>query len=122
MVAAGDLTCLVLSAAPPVPFAGRGRGARPAGARPAAPAHPPPAAGHVRAGQGMVCCDVSGQVTRKVGALSAYRSQFPLEPGMFPQFLLREMFGREYFVAVLAGPSPGPGARLEPALSAPLAR
>ena len=40
---------------------------------------------------------------RKVGALSAYRSQFPLEPGMFPQSLLREMFGCEYFEAVPAG-------------------
>lgn len=36
---------------------------------------------------------------RKVEALSAYRSQFPLEPDMFPAFLLQEMFGREYFVA-----------------------
>ena len=42
---------------------------------------------------------------RKVGALSAYRSQFPLEPGMFPEFLLQEMFGCEYFVAV---PPAGP--------------
>ena len=39
---------------------------------------------------------------RKVQALSAYRSQFPLEPDMFPEFLLTEMFGREYFVAVPA--------------------
>ena len=45
---------------------------------------------------------------RKVGALSAYRSQFPLEPGMFPEFLLREIFGREYFAAGPAlGRSPG---------------
>ena len=40
---------------------------------------------------------------RKVDALSAYRSQFPLEPGMFPEFLLQEIFGREYFAAVPAG-------------------
>jgi hypothetical protein len=46
---------------------------------------------------------VSGQVMRKVEALSAYRSQFPLQPDMFPQFLLTEMFGREYFVAAPAG-------------------
>ena len=36
---------------------------------------------------------------RKVEALSAYRSQFPLEPGMFPEFVLQEIFGCEYFVA-----------------------
>ena len=74
--------------------------------------------------QGVVCCDVSGQVMRKVGALSAYRSQFPLEPGMFPEFLLREMFGCEYFVAGPARPADPdempPGLVREPALSAPL--
>ena len=53
----------------------------------------------MRAGQGVISCDVSEQVMCKVEALSAYRSQFPLEPYMFPEFLLQEMFGREYFVA-----------------------
>jgi LmbE family N-acetylglucosaminyl deacetylase len=52
----------------------------------------------------MVSCDVSKQVMRKVEALSAYRSQLPLEPDMFPDFLLQEMFGREHFVAASAGP------------------
>ena len=123
VVAMASLTCLVLSPAPPAKFAGRGRGARLAGALPGAHANASPAAGNVRAGQDVVCCDVSGQVMRKVDALSAYRSQFPLEPDMFPGFLLQEMFGCEYFVASFAGrPAhleqvpPGPG--LEPALSA----
>ena len=91
---------------------------------PAARANPSPVAGNARAGQGVVCCDVSGQVMRKVGALSAYRSQFPLEPDMFPEFLLREMFGCEYFVAVPAGRAAHPDEVpvLEPALSAPPAR
>jgi LmbE family N-acetylglucosaminyl deacetylase len=99
VVAAASLTCLVLSPAPRAKFAGRGRGARLAGAPPGAPAHPPSAPGTMSASQGVLCCDVSGQVMRKVHALSAYRSQFPLEPDMFPEFLLQEMFGREYFVA-----------------------
>src|SRR5208283_3916283 len=125
VVAAASLTCLVLSPAPPAKFAGRGRGARLAGALPGARADASPAAESVRAARGVVCCDVSGQVMRKVDALSAYRSQFPLEPGMFPQFLLQEMFGREYFVT----PSTGWPVHLdqlppvpirEPALSAPL--
>ena len=103
VVAAASLTCLVLSPAPPAKFAGRGRGARLAGAPPGARADASPAAATVRAGQGVVCCDVSGQVMRKVGALCAYRSQFPLEPDMFPEFLLQEMFGCEYFVACPAG-------------------
>ena len=127
VVAAASLTCLVLSPAPPAKFAGRGREARLAGALPAAPADPPPAAGTARAGQGVVCCDVSGQVKRKVEALSAYRSQFPLEPDMFPEFLLREMFGREYFVASAAGRAAHldempRGPVPEPALSAALTR
>jgi len=122
VVAAASLTCLVLSAAPPAKFAGRGPEAHLAGALPGAQASASPAAGNVRPGRGVVCCDVSGQVMRKVGALSAYRSQFPLEPGMFPEFLLREMFGCEYFVAGPAGP---PAQRdgvpvVEPELSAPL--
>jgi LmbE family N-acetylglucosaminyl deacetylase len=96
VVAAASLTCLVLSPAPPTKFAGRGQGARLAGTPSGASPGASPAA---RADRGMVCCDVSGQVMRKVEALSAYRSQFPLEPGMFPEFLLREMFGCEYFVA-----------------------
>jgi hypothetical protein len=122
VVASASLTCLVLSSAPPAKFAGRGPGARLAGALPGARATASPAAANAREGQGIVCCDVSGQVMRKVGALSAYRSQFPLEPDMFPEFLLTEMFGCEYFVASSTGrlahldelPS-----GLEPELSAP---
>jgi LmbE family N-acetylglucosaminyl deacetylase len=102
VVAATSLTCLVLSPAPPAKFAGRGRGARLASALPGALANPPPAAGTMRAGQGVVSCDVSGQVMRKVEALSAYRSQFPLQLDMFPEFLLQEIFGCEYFVACAA--------------------
>jgi len=98
VVAATSLTCLVLSPEPPTKFAGRGQGARLASALPGASANPPPTYGNIRAVQGVVSCDVSEQVMRKVKALSAYRSQFPLEPDMFPEFLLQEIFGREYFV------------------------
>ena len=124
VVAATSLTCLVLSPAPPAKFAGRGEGARLAGALPGERAYPSPVPGNVRAGQGVVSCDVSGQVMRKVEALSAYRSQFPLEPDMFPQFLLQEMFGVEYFVSCpIDRPADldemPPGLVLEPTLSAP---
>ena len=50
VVAAASLTCLVLSPAPPAKFAGRGRGARLAGALPGARADASPAAGK-RAGR-----------------------------------------------------------------------
>jgi LmbE family N-acetylglucosaminyl deacetylase len=101
VIASTSLTCLVLSPATPTKFAGRGEGARLADGMPVARVNPP--AGNLRAGQDMVCCDVSGQVMRKVEALSAYRSQFPLEPDMFPEFLLQEMFGREHFAAASTG-------------------
>jgi LmbE family N-acetylglucosaminyl deacetylase len=100
VVASTSLTCLVLSPAPPSKFAGRGRGARLADTLPGAGT---PAAEDVHAGRGVVSCDVSRQVMRKVEALSAYRSQFPLEPDMFPESLLEEMFGREYFIPVAVG-------------------
>ena len=125
VVAAASLTCLVLSPAPPAKFAGRGPGARLAGALPGARADASSPPGTVRAARGVVCCDVSGQVRRKADALSAYRSQFPLQPGMFPQFLLREIFGREYFVAAPAWPAHPDETSwpmLEPALTAPPSR
>lgn len=103
VIASTSLTCLVLSAAAPTKFAGRGEGARLAGGMPGARANSSPAADQPRASQNMVSCDVSEQVMRKVEALSAYRSQLALEPGMFPEFLLQEMFGREHFVAASAG-------------------
>jgi LmbE family N-acetylglucosaminyl deacetylase len=96
VVAAGSLTCLVLSPTQPTAFAGRGRRTCLTGRRP----HSSLAAGNV--GRGVLSSDVSGQVMRKIGALSAYRSQFALEPDMFPEFLLRDIFGREYFVAATA--------------------
>ena len=99
VIASTSLTCLVLSPAAPTKFAGRGEGARLVGTLPGAEASPSAVAGRPRRGPDMVSCDVSGQVKRKVEALSAYRSQLPLEPDMFPGFLLQEMFGHEHFVA-----------------------
>lgn len=103
VVAAGSLTCMVLSAAPPARFAGRGPGARLAGTLPGAQEGASAAYANVRASDGVVFCDVFDQVRRKVEALSAHRSQFPLEPDTFPEFLLQEIFGREYFMASSAG-------------------
>ncbi len=100
VVASQGLTCLVLSTGPPRTYAGRGAGARLAGAA-GERAEPAPAALPRAAFQ----CDVSAHLEAKVAALCAYRSQFSLEPGLFPPFLLQEIFGREHFVQV---PPPGP--------------
>ncbi len=98
VVATEGLTCLVLSPEAPRRYTGRGEGALLTGRAPDAMSPPQPEAG---AEVATARLDVTGHIEAKVGALCAYRSQFPLEPGMFPDFLLRELFGREYFIQVL---------------------
>ena len=51
--------------------------------------------------QPTIAIDVSAQVDQKIRAIAAHRSQFPIEPELFPQTMLDEMLGREYFVRVL---------------------
>ena len=111
VVATEGLTCLVFSPAAPTLFAGRGEGARlagpapgpsePAGTGPPGPAGDAGSAGDAVAGAATARLDVTDHIEAKVGALCAYRSQFPLEQDMFPDFLLKELFGREYFIQVL---------------------
>ena len=95
VVAAEGLTCLVLSPEAPTAYAGRGEGARLPGVLPGQDT-----AGLATDGLSTVRLDVTGQIKAKVGALCAYRSQFPMEQDMFPDFLLSELFGREYFIRV----------------------
>ena len=45
--------------------------------------------------------DVTGFVDQKIRAVAAHRSQYPIDPAMFPDSILREMFGVEYFIQVL---------------------
>nr|CAA9330043.1 MAG: hypothetical protein AVDCRST_MAG46-1366 [uncultured Nocardioidaceae bacterium] len=45
--------------------------------------------------------DVSAFVGHKIRATAAHRSQYPIDPQMFPDSILREMFGVEYFIQVL---------------------
>lgn len=47
------------------------------------------------------CIDVSEFVDHKIRATAAHRSQYPIDPRMFPEHILQEMFGVEYFVQVL---------------------
>ena len=47
------------------------------------------------------CIDVSAFVGHKIRATAAHRSQYPIDPDMFPERILREMFGAEYFIQVL---------------------
>ena len=50
------------------------------------------------------CVDVSDFVGHKIRAIAAHRSQYPIDPRMFPDLILREMFGVEYFIQVLPEP------------------
>ncbi|HYO38885.1 MAG TPA: PIG-L family deacetylase [Nocardioidaceae bacterium] len=47
------------------------------------------------------CIDVSDFVGHKIRATAAHRTQYPIDPTMFPDPMLREMFGIEYFTQVL---------------------
>ena len=47
------------------------------------------------------CIDVSDFVGYKIRATAAHHSQYPIDPNMFPEAILREMFGVEYFIQVL---------------------
>ncbi len=94
VVALEDVTCLVFSPDAPSNFAGRGVGAQLTGdaAGPVAAAQPfPPETTTI---------NVADYVPQKVAAMAAHRTQFPLEPDMLPMSILRELFGREYFVRV----------------------
>ena len=44
--------------------------------------------------------DVSAHVDRKIAAIAAHRTQYPIDPTMLPLAMLEEMMGREYFVRV----------------------
>jgi hypothetical protein len=50
------------------------------------------------------CIDVEDFVGHKIRATAAHRSQYPIDPAMFPDGILREMFGVEYFIQVLPEP------------------
>jgi LmbE family N-acetylglucosaminyl deacetylase len=94
VVAVDDVTSLTFTAAAAVPQDGRAEQPRPR------PAGPLPSDGRVAVGVS-TCIDVSAFVGHKIRAVAAHRSQYPIDPGMFPDPILRELFGLEYFVQVL---------------------
>jgi hypothetical protein len=47
------------------------------------------------------CIDVSAFVGHRLRATAAHRTQYPIDPEMFPDAIVQEMFGVEYFVQVL---------------------
>ena len=93
VVAVDDVTCLTFLASTDS-FDGRGNQAQPRLTRslPSGDQIDPRVS---------TCIDVSAFVGHKIRATAAHRSQYPIDPEMFPERILREMFGAEYFIQVL---------------------
>jgi hypothetical protein len=94
VIALDAVTCMVFSPAAPTLFTGRGPAASQAGAVNAEQSDWP-------GEQPTTAIDVSAQVDQKIRAIAAHRTQFPIEPELFPPALLKEMLGREYFIRVM---------------------
>jgi hypothetical protein len=93
VVALDDVTSLTFSGADPVFSNGPGEPVPPR-------TRLLPSGDRIDAGV-TTCIDVSDFVGHKVRATAAHRSQYPIDPQMFPASILREMFGVEYFIQVL---------------------
>ena len=89
-----DVTSLTFSASEPVPIDGRAERAQLVRTRSL------PSGDQIDA-RVSTCIDVSDFVGHKIRATAAHRSQYPIDPSMFPDPILREMFGVEYFIQVL---------------------
>jgi LmbE family N-acetylglucosaminyl deacetylase len=94
VVAAENLTCLVFSVGQPTRYAGRGRSANLDLDAVVASSE---AAFQAGASTGV---DVRDYVDRKIAAIAAHRTQYPISADLLPLAMLQEMMGREYFVRI----------------------
>jgi LmbE family N-acetylglucosaminyl deacetylase len=94
VVALDHVTCLTFSPAPPTAYSGRGGQARPELALSREPAEETGRLGVT------TCVDVTAFVEHKMRAIACHRTQYPIEPDMFPLPMLQDVMGREYFVRV----------------------
>jgi LmbE family N-acetylglucosaminyl deacetylase len=94
VVAKDNVTCFVFSPGAPTAFAGRGEDAQfTDGEKDTADFE----SGVPKATTRIDACN---QVERKMAALAAHRTQYPISPDMFPLAMLEEMLGNEYFVRI----------------------
>ncbi|MBZ0282848.1 MAG: PIG-L family deacetylase [Anaerolineae bacterium] len=92
VIARTVVTCMIFSPGAPTTFAGRGADAALTDLQ-------------IREDdptfQGVTACiDVSPYIRQKIRAVAAHRTQYPIDPDMFPESMLIELFGREYFIRV----------------------
>jgi LmbE family N-acetylglucosaminyl deacetylase len=106
VIARENLTCLVFAPSQPTAFAGRGEGARFVGTSSEQPGDDKELADQPHnifirdPGSATTCIDVREYVTHKINALAQHRTQYPIQPDMFPLDMLRDIMGYEYFVQV----------------------
>lgn len=91
VVAHDTVTCLIFSPGEPTAFAGRGEEAGFAVAEAGQKARN-------EVESATTCIEVADYVEQKIAAIASHRTQYPLRPDMFPLAMLRQLFGREYFV------------------------
>jgi len=92
VIAADSVTCLVLSPSQHSLFASRGTSVR------GQEIWPSDATQGEMVGETTTVIDVSQFVGRKIAAVAAHRTQFPIRTDMFPLSLLTEMMGKEHFL------------------------
>jgi LmbE family N-acetylglucosaminyl deacetylase len=90
VLATSNVTCLVLSPDAPSKFAARGTSAGNEATLAEA------VAGHT--GPDLITIDVEDQLDAKLAALTSHRTQYPVDPHIFPRHMLLEMYGKEHFV------------------------
>jgi LmbE family N-acetylglucosaminyl deacetylase len=92
VVAVDSVTCMVFSPGEHTLFAGRGGVSQLAATTGAAFEEAERPATTV--------IDVSAWIDQKIAAIAAHRTQYPIEPSIFPRPMLLEMMGREHFMRV----------------------
>ncbi len=112
VVATETVTCLVLSSQAPSAFAGRGGEARLGGSAVGE------SEGDEQPFDRLVSVDISAHIDHKIAALAAHRTQFSVDPALFPLSLVRELLSSEYFERATV-PTPGSGRNTEAAGDAP---
>jgi LmbE family N-acetylglucosaminyl deacetylase len=97
VVARDAVTCLVFAREEPSLAAGRGAGADPS------PGPKPEVVALSSVVEDCLMVNVRPTLERKVQALSAYRSQYALEPGLLPISMMERLLGTERFVVTDTG-------------------
>ena len=95
VIAKEPVTCLIFSPGEPTKFAGRGAGAVFGGA-----IQEEGFSELGNTGLATHALDVREYILKKVSAISAHRTQYPITEDMLPREMLNALFGYEYFVRI----------------------